>query len=110
MIISGGVNIYPAEVEAVLSTHPAVADVGVIGVPDDEWGEQVKAVVELIAGDEPAASSAEELIDLLPGSPGASTSARARSSSGTTCPAPRAGKLYKRRLRDEYWADQTTKL
>ena len=45
-IISGGVNIYPAEVEAVLLQHPAVQDVAVIGVPNDEWGEEVRAVVE----------------------------------------------------------------
>ena len=50
MIISGGVNIYPAEVEGVLSEHPAVGDVAVIGVPDAEWGEQVKAVVEVVDG------------------------------------------------------------
>src|SRR5258706_14990419 len=59
MIISGGVNIYPAEIEAVLTAHPAVADVAVIGVPDEHWGESVKAVVEL----PPAASAtSEELI------------------------------------------------
>jgi long-chain acyl-CoA synthetase len=50
LIISGGVNIYPAEVDAVLLEHPAVADVGTIGVPNDEWGEEVKAVVELRHG------------------------------------------------------------
>jgi len=50
MIISGGVNIYPAEVEATLSAHPAVGDVAVIGVPDEQWGESVKAVVELRPG------------------------------------------------------------
>ncbi|RPA64690.1 fatty-acid--CoA ligase [Gordonia oryzae] len=50
MIISGGVNIYPDEVEAALLTHPAIADVGVIGVPDAEFGESVKAVVELRPG------------------------------------------------------------
>ena len=44
MIISGGVNIYPAEIEAELIMHPQVADVAVFGIPDDEWGEQVKAV------------------------------------------------------------------
>jgi long-chain acyl-CoA synthetase len=50
LIISGGVNIYPAEIEGVLVEHPAVADVGVFGVPDDEWGEQVKAAVQPAAG------------------------------------------------------------
>ena len=53
LIISGGVNIYPAEVDAVLLEHPAVGDVAVIGVPDDEWGEAVLAVVEPCAGVEP---------------------------------------------------------
>lgn len=50
LIISGGVNIYPAEVEAVLGEHPAVADVAVFGVPDEEWGESVRAAVELVDG------------------------------------------------------------
>ncbi len=45
MIITGGENVYPAEVEAVLARHPDVADVAVIGVPDDRWGETVHAVV-----------------------------------------------------------------
>src|SRR5207244_8127645 len=50
MIISGGVNIYPAEIESVLITHPRVADVAVFGIPNPEWGEEVKAVVELLPG------------------------------------------------------------
>ncbi|WP_051516137.1 AMP-binding protein [Candidatus Blastococcus massiliensis] len=62
LIISGGVNVYPAEVEAVLITHPSVGDVGVIGVPDPEWGESVKAVVELQPGYQPSAALAEELL------------------------------------------------
>jgi long-chain acyl-CoA synthetase len=62
LIITGGVNVYPAEVEGVLSTHPAVGDVAVIGVPDDEWGEQIKAVVELVAGIEPSQALADGLI------------------------------------------------
>ncbi|TKJ24842.1 hypothetical protein A6V29_04600 [Blastococcus sp. CCUG 61487] len=62
LIISGGVNVYPAEVEAVLITHPAVGDVGVIGVPDPEWGESVKAVVELQPGREPSDELAAEML------------------------------------------------
>jgi len=63
LIISGGVNIYPAESDAVLLTHPAVHDVAVIGVPNDEWGEEVKAVVELREGQVPSQSLERELID-----------------------------------------------
>jgi long-chain acyl-CoA synthetase len=62
VIISGGVNIYPAEVECVLTEHPAVADVAVFGVPDVEWGEQVKAVVELANEANGNAALAEALI------------------------------------------------
>jgi long-chain acyl-CoA synthetase len=62
LIISGGVNVYPAEVDAVLLEHPAVADAAVIGVPDDEWGEAVLAVVELRSGGQPSDALAEELI------------------------------------------------
>jgi long-chain acyl-CoA synthetase len=63
LIISGGVNIYPAEVEAMLLTHPAIGDVGVIGVPNQEWGEEVKAVVQLQAGYEASAALEQELIE-----------------------------------------------
>jgi acyl-CoA synthetase (AMP-forming)/AMP-acid ligase II len=62
LIISGGVNIYPAEAESVLFTHPAVADAGVIGVPNSEWGEEVKAVVILQAGYTASAQLGVELI------------------------------------------------
>ena len=63
MIISGGENIYPAEVENALFGHPAVADVAVIGVPDEKWGEAVKAIVVKKPG---AEVSAEDLIDFRP--------------------------------------------
>jgi long-chain acyl-CoA synthetase len=63
LIISGGVNIYPAEVEAVMLTHPGVADVGVIGVSNAEWGEEVKAVVELQPGYAASSQLAEEMIE-----------------------------------------------
>jgi long-chain acyl-CoA synthetase len=63
LIISGGVNIYPAEVEAVLISHPAVGDVGVIGVPDTEWGEAVVAVVEPQPGVDGTPELAAELLE-----------------------------------------------
>jgi long-chain acyl-CoA synthetase len=63
LIITGGVNVYPAEIEAVLLTHPAVGDVGVVGRPDDEWGEIVIAAVEPQPGVEPGAALGEELVE-----------------------------------------------
>jgi long-chain acyl-CoA synthetase len=63
LIISGGVNIYPAEVEAELIGHPAVGDVGVVGVPDDDWGEIVVAVVEPQPGVDPSPELAAELVE-----------------------------------------------
>ena len=102
MIISGGVNIYPAEIEAVLLTHPAVGDAAVIGVPSEEWGEEVKAVIEPAAGITPDEGLADELL----------AHCRERLAS-FKCPRsvdfrpelPRypTGKLYKRLLRDDYW-------
>jgi long-chain acyl-CoA synthetase len=62
LILSGGVNIYPAEVDAVLLQHAAVADAATIGVPNEEWGEEVKAVVQLAEGTAPSDSLAAELI------------------------------------------------
>ncbi|NDZ96134.1 acyl-CoA synthetase [Streptomyces sp. SID6673] len=104
MIISGGVNIYPQEAENVLATHPSVADVAVIGVPDDEMGESVLALVQPVDG---AGTSEELAAELL---------AYVRSRlAGYKCPRamdfvaslPRDpnGKLYKRRLREQYWSD-----
>jgi long-chain acyl-CoA synthetase len=99
MIVSGGENVYPAEVENVLMTHPDVADVAVIGVPDERWGEAVKAVVvraegSSLSGDEIVAFGREKLagfklpksvdfVDALPRNP--------------------SGKILKRELREPYW-------
>lgn len=100
MIISGGVNIYPAEIEAVLTGFPAVADVAVIGAPDDEWGESVKAVVELVEDVEPSTTLADELIAYA-GEHLASFKCPRSVEFRDTLPRTEAGKLFKRLLRDE---------
>jgi acyl-CoA synthetase (AMP-forming)/AMP-acid ligase II len=102
MIISGGVNIYPQEVENLLITHPQVSDVAVFGVPDNEFGEAVKAVVELMPGTASSAELAAELIAFC-----------REQLSHIKCPRsldflpklPRhpTGKLYKQQLKDQYW-------
>ncbi len=100
MVISGGVNVYPAEVEAALHAHPAVLDAAVIGVPDDQWGEAVKAVVQLRPGasatpDELIAFTAERLAGYK----------KPRSVDFVDeLPRDAAGKLLKRRIREPYWA------
>ncbi|MEP6751242.1 MAG: AMP-binding protein [Candidatus Dormiibacterota bacterium] len=100
MVISGGMNIYPAEVEAVLHAHPSVIDVAVIGVPDDEWGESVKAVVQLRPG---ANAKADELIAFA-----ASRIAGYKKPKSIdfveSLPRDAAGKLLKRKIRERYWA------
>ena len=102
MIISGGVNIYPAEIEAVLVDHPAVADAAVFGIPDEEMGEQVKAAVELVDGVGPSDELAAELIAHsrrhLAGYKAPKTVDFAE-----RLPRQPTGKLYKRLLRDPYW-------
>jgi long-chain acyl-CoA synthetase len=102
MIISGGVNIYPAEVEAALFEHPNVGDAAVFGIPDDDWGEQVKAVVEPTAGSEPGPALSRELMDHCQERLAKYKCPR---SIDFTDAMPRDpnGKLYKRKLRDPYW-------
>ena len=102
MIISGGVNIYPQEAENVLAGHPAVADVAVIGVPDAEMGEAVKAVVQPV---DPAAAGpdlAAALLDALPGGAG-HLQVPATVDFVDELPRDPNGKLYKRLLRERYW-------
>jgi acyl-CoA synthetase (AMP-forming)/AMP-acid ligase II len=100
MIVSGAENIYPAEVENALFAHPAVADVAVIGVPDDKWGETVKAIVVLQPG---ASTTAAEVIAF----------ARTRIAGykvpksvdfATALPRNPSGKILRRELREPYWA------
>jgi acyl-CoA synthetase (AMP-forming)/AMP-acid ligase II len=106
MIISGGVNIYPAEIEAVLYAHPAVLDAAVFGVPDDEWGESVYAVVQ---------AKADQDLDLD------DLRAHAEAHLGgykrprtyelrDELPRTDSGKLLKRVLRDEHWQGRTTQV
>jgi fatty-acyl-CoA synthase len=109
MIISGGVNIYPQEIEDALIVHPKVADVAVIGVPNEDMGEEVKAVVQPIPGVAPDAALAEELLAF----------ARAHLAH-YKCPRsvdfvaelPRlpTGKLYKRILKDRYWGKHDSRI
>ena len=102
MIISGGVNIYPAEIESCLITHPKALDVAVFGIPDEDWGEAVMAVVETegaVNHEADLRAWCEERLakykqprhyrftDALPRDPN--------------------GKLYKRKLRDPFWAGRS---
>ena len=103
MIISGGVNIYPAEIEGELACHPAVADVAVFGIPHDEWGEEIKAVVEPAAGAEPGEALTQELLSFLAGRVAKFKLPRTIDYVAEL-PRDPNGKLYKRKLRDPYWA------
>ncbi len=102
MVISGGVNIYPQESENVLCGHRAVADVAVIGVPDPEMGEAVKAVVQLV---DDALASDELAAELLAYCRAALASYKCPRSVEFVDALPRDdnGKLYKRQLREKYW-------
>lgn len=106
MVISGGVNIYPAEIEDALHRHPKILDVAVFGVPDDEWGERVHAAVQprpgatLTAG-EVVAFARERL---------AGYKVPREVSFHETFPRDASGKLLKRVLREPYWADRATRV
>jgi long-chain acyl-CoA synthetase len=100
MIVSGAENVYPIEVETVLAEHPDVADVAVIGVPDEKWGETVKAVVVRCEG-----SGVTEQALLEYGRQHLAGFKRPRSVDfADDLPRNPAGKLLKRVLREPYWA------
>ena len=105
MIISGGVNIYPAEIENVLLTHPKVADAAVFGIPHADWGEEVKAVIELASDLDPDEALAEDILAFCSDKLARYKTPR---SIDFTREMPRDpnGKLYKRKLRDPYWKDR----
>jgi long-chain acyl-CoA synthetase len=102
MVISGAENVYPAEVEAVLATHPGISEVAVIGVPDDQWGETVKAVVVAEPG---VAIDPIEVIDFA-----RQRLARFKCPTSVdvvmTLPRTATGKIRKPELREHYWAGQ----
>ena len=105
MIISGGANIYPAEIENVLLTHPKVGDVAVFGIPHEDWGEEVKAVVEPAPGAEAGDLLRDEILDFC-----RDRLARFKMPRSIDfmeeLPRDPNGKLYKRKLRAPYWEGQ----
>ncbi len=106
MIISGGVNIYPAEIEAVLYAHPKVLDAAVFGVPDEEWGEAVHAVVQAKADEK---LDLEELADFV--AQRLAKYKRPRTwETRSELPRTDSGKLLKRVLRDEHWRDRGSRV
>lgn len=109
MIISGGVNVYPAEIEQVLIEHPAVADAAVFGIPDEEWGESVKAAVELRTG-EVASDELEASILAHARSHLAGYKVPRSIDFEASLPRHPSGKLYVRKLRDPYWAGRDRKI
>jgi acyl-CoA synthetase (AMP-forming)/AMP-acid ligase II len=104
LIISGGENIYPAELERVLAEHPAVAEVAVIGVPDEKWGEVPKAVIVPVAGRTP------ETADVLRFCRDHLAAYKCPKSVDLVAALPRngAGKIMKRDLRESYWRGRDT--
>jgi long-chain acyl-CoA synthetase len=104
MIISGGVNVYPAEIEAVLHAHPQVIDAAVFGIPDEEWGERVHAIVQPKPGE---SIELDELRVFVEARLAGYKRPRAYELRDEL-PRTDAGKLLKRVLRDEHWRDRTT--
>jgi long-chain acyl-CoA synthetase len=107
MIITGGVNVYPAEIESELACHPAVGDVAVFGIPHPDWGEEIKAVVQPAAGITPGPELTAQLLGFLAGRI-ARFKLPASIDYAEELPRESNGKLYKRRLRDPYWAGRDT--
>ena len=106
MIISGGANLYPAEIESQLIQHPKVADVAVFGIPNDDWGEEIKAVIQPMDGIEAGEALSQEIFAWC-------VERLAKMKTPRTIdylaelPRDPNGKLYKRKLRDPYWAGRS---
>ena len=104
MVITGGVNVFPREVEDVISTHPAVSMVMVIGVPDDKWGEAVKAVVVVMPDHEPSDTLTRELQQLVKDAKGSQQSPKSIDYV-EALPLTPVGKPDKKAVRSQYWTD-----
>lgn len=102
MIVSGGENVYPRIVEDVLFKHPAIVDAAVIGVPDPQWGETVKAVVVLRQGE---SATEEEIVEFCQGQLGGFERPRSVDFADVL-PRNATGKVLKRILREPYWEGQ----
>jgi long-chain acyl-CoA synthetase len=109
MIISGGVNIYPQECENLLITHPKVEDAAVFGVPNEDLGEEVKAVVQVMPGITPGPELERELIAFCQEHLARQKCPRTVDFEAELPRLP-TGKLYKRVLRDRYWGDKQTRI
>jgi long-chain acyl-CoA synthetase len=106
MIISGGENVYPAEVESAVYGHPAVAEVAVIGVPDEKWGEAVKAVVV------PKPGATIDPADIIAFARTRIAAFKVPKSVDVIAALPRnaSGKILRRELREPYWAGKTRRV
>ena len=109
MIVSGGVNIYPQEVENLLVMHPKLVDAAVFGVPNDEFGEEVKAVVQPVDGIAHGPELAAELIEYCRANLAAYKCPRSVEFD-SELPRDPNGKLYKRRIRERYWQGRSSRI
>lgn len=109
MIITGGVNVYPQETENTLILHPKVADVAVFGVPNEEFGEEVKAVIEQVDWSDASAELAEELLAFC-GEQLAAVKCPRSLDFDAQLPRHPTGKLYKRLLEDRYCKGHPTRI
>jgi long-chain acyl-CoA synthetase len=109
MIISGGVNIYPAEIEGTLLTFPKIADVAVFGIPNEDWGEEIKAVVQPAEGIAPDDALRDEILAFCVENLASYKRPKSIDFS-PELPRDPSGKLYKRKLRDPYWAGRDVRI
>jgi acyl-CoA synthetase (AMP-forming)/AMP-acid ligase II len=106
LIISGGYNIWPLEIESAIAAHPAVREVAVVGVPDEKWGESIFAAVTLADG---AQVSEQELIDWARERVGSVKKPRFVHIADEPLPKSPVGKLLRRQVREKYWTDRPTR-